>query len=75
MEAKELLTELIEAVRTYDALRDMEWDFEEKYGHNRDLWDDEVIERHDTLLKDISNTQDTINTIFFEATGDKSVTL
>ena len=72
---KEILTDLIEAVRYYDSLRDDEWSIEEENNYNREMWDGDSIARHDEILSDIETARKRVNDLFFEATGDKTITL
>jgi hypothetical protein len=67
--SSEIMSELVVAVCELESLRDDEWDIEEECPH-RELWDDELVERHDKLLGDIQNARDKVQRLCREATGN-----
>ena len=66
---REILSDLVNAVIELNSLRDDEWDFDEKHGQ-RDMWNDKVMEEHDSLLDDIQAARDNATRLVREATGN-----
>lgn len=64
----EILEELCYKVKELEALRDEEWDFEEKSGH-RDCWDKDTCAEHDELLGIIQDCRDAVGRLVSEALG------
>lgn len=69
----EILKDLVEAVRTHNALRDEEWDFEESHG-DRYMWNAEEMAAHDELLDEIRESTEKVRSLMVEATGDETIT-
>lgn len=65
----EILKEMVDAIVELEALRDEEWDFEERNGH-RDSWSDETCDEHEQLLDDIHNARVKVRDLAREATGN-----
>lgn len=65
----EILKEMVDAIIELEALRDEEWDFEERNGH-RDSWSDETCNDHEKLLDDIHNARVKVRNLAREATGN-----
>jgi len=70
--AKEILADMVEAVREHEANRDAEWDFKDRHGECYS-WNDEEEKEHDQILADISKSHDRLVELVREATGDNSI--
>jgi len=70
---KEILDDLVAAVREYESLRDDEWDFQDKHG-NSDFWDDWEQKAHDELIDELAASYGKVKDLIIEATGDASIT-
>lgn len=66
---REILDDLVEAVRRLEILRDVERDFETDHG-NRLCWDHDVCEEHDELVEEILAARYKVRDLCREATGD-----
>lgn len=71
---KEILDDLVAAVREYESLRDDEWNFKDKHG-NSDFWDDWEDKEHDELIEKLAASYGKVKDLIIEATGDASITL
>ena len=69
----EILKDLIDEVMVYNSLRDDEWDFEDRNGPSRDMWDEETMNEHDELLDEIQQSRVKVRNLIVEATGDEDV--
>lgn len=65
----EILKEMVDAIVELEALRDEEWDFEERNGY-RESWSDETCDEHEQLLDDIHNARVKVRDLAREATGN-----
>jgi len=71
--SREILDELSKKVVELEELRDSEWDFAEKNGHDSAFWSDEADKEHDEILANIQKCRDSVSRLVREATGDESV--
>ena len=69
---REILMDLVAEVRTYNALRDEEWEFDETNGH-REEWSDEVCDEHDDLIAKQLSSRRRVAGLIAEATGEEEV--
>lgn len=71
--SREILDELSRTIISLEGLRDSEWDFVEKNGHDSAFWSDEADKEHDEILASIQNYRDVASRLVREATGDDSI--
>ena len=71
--SREILDELSRTIISLEGLRDSEWDFVEKNGHDSAFWSDEAEQEHDEILASIQNYRDAASRLVREATGDDSI--
>ena len=67
---REILDDLVEAVRRLESLRDDEWDFADRHGIDGMFWDEDVSSEHDELLDDIQKARNEATRLVREATGN-----
>lgn len=71
--SREILDELSKTIISLEGLRDSEWDFVDKNGHDPAFWSGEADEEHDEILASIQNYRDAVSRLVQEATGDDSI--
>lgn len=69
---KEILADLVEAVKEYNRLRDEEWYFADEHGDTA-FWDADTDKEHEELLGDIYESRKRVHGLLVEATGDKTL--
>ena len=72
-ELRDYIRKFADVVYNYDKLRDEELDFLDEHPE-RGMWDEEMEEEYDNLLKDISDNWDKIRVFFKEIDADKYFT-
>lgn len=71
--SREILDELAKKVVELEELRDSEWDFAEKNGHDSAFWSEDAEKEHDEILDDIRKCREAVSVLVREATGDDSI--
>ena len=71
--SRDILDELSKKVVELEGLRDSEWDFAEKNGHDSAFWSDEADKEHDEILANIQKCRDAVSRLVREATGDETI--
>jgi len=66
--SREILDELIEAVRCLNSMRDEEWRFVDKYGIDSSFWSDSQEEYHHEILDSIQKNFENVERLVCEAT-------
>ena len=72
-ELRDYIRKFADVVHNYDKLRDEELDFLDAHPERR-MWDEEMEEEYDNLLKYISDNWDKIRVFFKEIDADKYFT-
>ena len=72
-ELRDYIRKFADVVYNYDRLRDEELDFLDAHPERR-MWDEEMEEEYNNLLKDISDNWDKIRVFFKEIDADKYFT-
>ena len=72
-ELRDYIRKFADIVYNYDKLRDEELDFLDAHPERR-MWDEEMEEEYNNLLKDISDNWDKIRVFFKEIDADKYFT-
>lgn len=71
---EEILDEMVEAIVQHERNRDAEWHFHDKHG-NPDFWDDDQMNEHKEILKDIWDSHDKLRDLIREWKGDPDFAL
>lgn len=70
--AREILNDIVDAIRELESLRDDEWEFEETHG-DRAFWDAKVGREHDKLVGKILKARRRVRDLAREATGNNEL--
>lgn len=67
---REILDDLVEAVRELEVRRDEEWEFAEKHGIGAICWTEKDSEDHDEIVAAVVDARKRVRDLCREATGD-----
>ena len=73
--SRDILDELSKKVVELEGLRDSEWDFADKNGHDPAFWSDCSEKEHDEILANIQKCREEVSRLVREATGDDTISV
>ena len=70
---KDMLLDLVAAIKDLESFRDDEWDFADRHGLDGSTWSDETAQDHDDILEAIASARSRVRDLCREATGDEKL--
>lgn len=67
--SREILDDLIKAVKDLNDIRDKEWDFFDRHGISGLKWRSDDVKEHDRILESIIERRKKVNDLAREASG------
>lgn len=71
--SREMLRDLVKAVKELEDMRDAEWGFADERGHDSAFWTDKDERQHQWILDSIQACREEVQALAREATGDSKL--